>query len=70
MTMQRYLDLRRLHKPLADAGLVPDNCRLLQIDIGVTGAFQVTYQVMFTTEQVATLGRVFQDVATAVTETA
>ena len=60
--MQHLVNLQALHQPLIDAELVPPECRLMRIDIGVSGAFVVTYEVFFTAEQVAKLGRVLQEV--------
>lgn len=57
------LSVRSFHKPLADAGLVPENCRVMDIVIGVDGAFTVKYEVFFTAEQVDKLGDVFKLVA-------
>ena len=62
---QHVIDVRVFHKPLADAGLVPDNCRLLEMSIGANGAFVVRYEVFFTPEQLFTLGGIFQTVGAA-----
>ena len=34
--METAVSVRRFHKPLADAGIVPENCRLLEMSIGVS----------------------------------
>jgi hypothetical protein len=66
--MQQVIDVRAFHKPLADAGLVPLNCRVLELSIGLSGAFVVRYEVLFTPEQLVTLGGIFQTVGAARTE--
>jgi hypothetical protein len=58
--MQDIIDVRRLHKPLMDAGLVPPNCRVWSMSIGVKGALSITYEIFLTAEQLVTLGRIFQ----------
>jgi len=54
--------VRALHRPLQEAGLVPENCRLMDLRIGVDGAFVVAYEVFFTPEQTVKLGEVLQRV--------
>jgi len=61
--MKPLIDVRALHKPLKDAGIVPDHCRLLSMQVGVTGALSITYEVFVTVDQLAALGRVFQAVS-------
>jgi hypothetical protein len=56
------INIRRFHKPLMDAGLVPLNCKLWEISIGVAGALTVRYEVFLTAEQLVQLGGVFQAV--------
>ena len=65
MAFQR-VDVRRLHKPLAAAGLVPSECRLMDISIGLNGGLLVRYEVFLTPEQTIALGLVLQDVGTGV----
>lgn len=60
--MGNLINVRDLHKPLIDAGLVPANCRLMRVDFGIEGALVATYEIFLTREQLATLGRVLQDV--------
>jgi hypothetical protein len=67
----KIINVSAFHKPLADAGLVPPNCRLLGISIGANDdAFIVRYEVMFTPEQTMALGLVLQQVAVKVVEDA
>ena len=58
--METAVSVRRFHKPLADAGIVPENCRLLEMSIGVSGAFVVRYEVFLTAPQLVALGGIFQ----------
>jgi hypothetical protein len=51
---------------LAEAGLVPDNCRLLEIQIGVTGVLMLRYEICATPDQLVTLGAVLQRVGAQV----
>jgi len=60
--MTNIIDVRALHKPLADAGIVPPHCRLMSMQIGVTGGLTVTYEVFLTAEQLVALGVIFQTV--------
>ena len=60
------VSVRGLHKPLADAGLVPPNCRVMEISIGVEGALVVRYEVFLTAEQIVALGGVLQQVGAEV----
>jgi hypothetical protein len=60
--MKSIIDVRRFHKPLADAGLVPDHCRVVDMSIGVSGAFTIRYEVMLTAAQLVALGEVFKAV--------
>jgi hypothetical protein len=60
------VDIRRFHKPLEAAGLVPPNCRVMEISIGVDGALMVRYEVFLTAEQTVALGGVFQQVGAEV----
>jgi len=57
--MPRYVNVKRLHKPLEAAGLVPHHCRLLDLVIGTEGALIVRYEVLVTAEQLVALGDVF-----------
>jgi hypothetical protein len=57
-----YVDVRAFHKPLFDAGLVPEHCRVLDISIGVNGGLMVRYAVFLTPAQLVALGGVFQQV--------
>jgi hypothetical protein len=61
--MIRAVDVRRFHEPLQKAGLVPLNCRVVDLSIGVTGALVIRYEVFVTPEQLTALGLVFQQVA-------
>lgn len=54
------MDIRSLHAPLQAAGLVPPNCRLMEISIGVTGAMTIRYEVFVTADELVKLGSVFQ----------
>lgn len=58
--MTNRISVRAFHQPLADAGLVPENCRLFDIAIGVDGGFTVKYEVYFTAEQIVKLGDIFK----------
>ena len=49
-----------LHAPLEAAGLVPPNCRLMEISIGVNGALTIRYEVFVTADELVKLGSVFQ----------
>jgi hypothetical protein len=60
--MQPVIDVRAFHQPLADAGLVPKNCRVVEMSIGTTGEFRLRYEVFLTPEQVIALGGIFQTV--------
>ncbi len=67
--MKHLIDVRHFHGPLAAAGLVPDNCRVLDLSIGVEGALSISYEVLMTAEQLITLGAVFQEVGTSILAT-
>jgi hypothetical protein len=54
--------IQSLHAPLQAAGLVPPNCRLMEISIGVTGAMTIRYEVYVTADELVKLGSVFQGV--------
>ena len=54
---------RAFHKPLQEAGLVPPECRVMDIRIDVDGAVIVTYECFLTADQIADLGRIFYRVA-------
>ena len=60
--MRTVLDVRRFHKPLADAGIVPEHCRLLEMGIGVSGGFVLRYEVFATAAQLTAIGIMFQTV--------
>jgi len=60
--------MRALHQPLMAAGLVPPNCRLMHISIGVSGALMVQFEVYLDASQLVTLGTVFQEVGTAIVD--
>jgi len=62
------VDIRRFHKPLADAGLVPPNCRVMEISLGVSGVLVVRYEVFLTPAQTVALGIVFQHVGAGVAD--
>ena len=51
---------RLLHKPLADAGLIPANCRLMEVVISATGAIVVRYETFISAEDLGKLGVVLQ----------
>lgn len=56
---EKIFDIRAFHQPLAEAGLVPKQCRLMSIAIGVNGPCVITYEVFLTAEQSVKLGEVF-----------
>lgn len=60
--MQTLINIQRFHRPLLDAGLVPPNCKLWELSVGVSGALSVRYEVFLTAEQLVQLGRIFQEV--------
>lgn len=64
--MRPLINIQRLHAPLMAAGLVPPNCRLWEISVGVEGALAIRYEVFLTAEQLVDLGVVFQDVGGAI----
>jgi hypothetical protein len=66
--MNRYVNVKRLHKPLEEAGLVPPNCRLLDLAIGTDGALIVRYDVLVTAEQLVALGEVFARIGNDIIE--
>lgn len=49
--MQHLINIKHFHQPLQDAGLVPPHCRLLEIEIGVSGALTVRYEVYWDANQ-------------------
>jgi hypothetical protein len=57
--MKHLIDVTRLHRPLQDAGLVPANCRLLELSVGVNGVLTLKYEVFVTAAQLIALGNVF-----------
>jgi len=60
--MMHRIDVRALHKPLMDAGIVPANCRLMSMQIGTSGGLVVVYEVFLTAAQLVQLGQIFQTV--------
>jgi hypothetical protein len=64
--MKHLINVKMLHAPLAAAGLVPANCRVLDISIGVSGALSVRYEVFLTAEQLVSLGSVLQVVGESI----
>jgi hypothetical protein len=62
--MKERIDVRALHGPLMDAGIVPKNCRLMSMQVGVSGGLSVTYEVYLTAQQLVTLGDIFRTVGT------
>lgn len=60
--MKHLINVQRFHEPLATAGLVPANCRVIDLSIGVSGALAVKYEVFLTAEQLITLGEIFRAV--------
>ena len=64
--MKPLIDLRRFHEPLAKAGLVPQNCKVLNIQIGVSGALTVTYEVFWEAKELAAFGEICQQIGAAV----
>ena len=62
MAVSDRINVQLFHKPLADARIVPDNCRLIEMSIGVSGGFILRYEVFLTVSQLITLGGIFQDV--------
>lgn len=63
--MMHPLDVRRFHGPMMAAGLVPPNCKLWELSVGVSGALSVRYEVFLTAEQLVQLGTIFHDIGTA-----
>lgn len=61
--MKRIVTMRALHRPLMDAGLVPPDCRLMDVRIGIDGPLIITYEVHVSAERLSTLGEVFTLVA-------
>ena len=59
----RAISARAFHKPLQEAGLVPPECRVMDIRIAVDGAVIVTYECFLTVDQIADLGRILARVA-------
>jgi hypothetical protein len=64
--MNSLINVQKFHAPLQAAGLVPENCRVLDISIGVSGALSVRYEVFLTAEQLVTLGSIFQVVGESI----
>jgi hypothetical protein len=64
--MTSLINVQKFHGPLQAAGLVPENCRLLEILIGVHGALSIRYDVFLTAEQLVTLGAIFHDVGESI----
>jgi hypothetical protein len=56
------IDVKRFHQPLMEAGLVPPNCKLWEISVGVSGALSIRYEVYLTADQLVQLGAIFQAV--------
>lgn len=66
MMSKTLINLKRFHDPLREAGLVPPNCKVLHIAIGVDGALTVQYEIFLEAEELVKLGAVFQQVGHAV----
>lgn len=64
--MKSLINVQKFHAPLEAAGLVPKNCRVLDITIGVSGALSVRYEVFLTAEQLVRLGTIFQAVGESI----
>jgi hypothetical protein len=64
--MKSLINVQKFHAPLQAAGLVPENCRLLEISIGVHGSLSIRYDVFLTAEQLVTLGSIFQNVGESI----
>jgi hypothetical protein len=66
--MTPIVNVQRFHKPLADAGIVPEHCRLLEMGIGVSGGFILRYEVFATAAQLAAIGVIFQSIGDELVE--
>ena len=63
--MIRAISAHAFHQPLQDAGLVPPNCRLMDVRIGVDGAVFVSYEAFLSPAQLVTFGGILAKVAQA-----
>lgn len=52
---------RSLHEALIRHGLVPDDCRSMDINIGIDGIAVIRYEVTLTKERIQSLGEAFMD---------
>ena len=59
---QRIIAAQMFHAPLEKAGLVPPHCKVLKLQVGVSGALTITYEVFLDAGQLVTLGEIFQTV--------
>jgi hypothetical protein len=64
--MRSLINVQKLHAPLIAAGLVPENCRVLDISIAASGVLSLRYEVFLTAEQLVTLGSVFRVVGESI----
>lgn len=64
--MRYLINVQKFHAPLQAAGLVPANCRVLDISVGVHGALSVRYEVFLTAEELVSLGSIFQRVGESI----
>lgn len=60
--MKHVITAQRFHQPLMDAGLVPKNCKVLEIVIGATGAVSARLEVYFDGEDLQKFGRICQEI--------
>lgn len=65
--MKSLVHIQQFHKPLAAAGLVPANCRLLEITIGVDGALVARYEVFWEAAELKAFGIICQTIAESAT---
>lgn len=64
--MKRLINVQRFHQPLMEAGLIPENCKLWDFSVGISGALSVRYEVFLTAEQLVTLGAIFQRIGESI----
>lgn len=55
-------------KALTEAGLVPSNCKLMEIRTDVTGSMVIRYEVMVTSGDLAKIADVYRHVAKQIDE--
>ena len=62
--MRRIVGTRDLAQAMAEQGLVPPNCHMVEIVVGVDGALVIRYEVLVQSEDLSKITAAFQAVTT------